>query len=323
MSKTKKVVTTTIITLVLATPVAYTVVRYQAILDWWALRNYQAPSAIAKLANDTTMVDSARRVFYINRPQLQDKASFYGSCTENEKTAVLGCYIDDKGIFILDVTDERLHGVEEVTAAHEMLHAAYDRMGADEKQRISALLNNAYQELNNTEVTEKINLYKQANADITNELHSILGTEVANLPAELEAHYRLYFSDRRKIVNYSNGYKAEFTSRKARLEALTLRLSDLEKDIASNNAELDKRIVEIDAEEQRVIALRSANHVDEYNAAVPGYNAMIQSYNNLVNKTRNLVNTYKTVLNERNAVAEEAQALVKALDNRISTKDTK
>ena len=38
------------------------------------------------------------------------------------KTAVLGCYAN-REISIFNVTDQRLDGIREVTAAHEMLHA--------------------------------------------------------------------------------------------------------------------------------------------------------------------------------------------------------
>ncbi len=38
-------------------------------------------------------------------------------------------------------------------------------------------------------------------------MHSVLGTEVANLPPALENYYKQYFTNRQAIVNYANQYE--------------------------------------------------------------------------------------------------------------------
>jgi hypothetical protein len=99
----------------------------QNIIDWWRLWNYQAPAAIAQLATQDTMTAYARRIFYVNNAALDSKTVFSKQCPNNggEQTIVLGCYHSNQaGIFLLGVTDPRLNGVEQVTAAHEMLHVA-------------------------------------------------------------------------------------------------------------------------------------------------------------------------------------------------------
>lgn len=48
----------------------------------------------------------------------------------------------------------------------------------------------AYEKLDNTRIKNVIGLYRKANANVSNELHSILGTEVRNLPSDLEAYYK-------------------------------------------------------------------------------------------------------------------------------------
>ncbi len=45
-------------------------VNRQNISDWWKLRDYQAPAAQAALADQVTMTPLARKVFYVNDPQL-------------------------------------------------------------------------------------------------------------------------------------------------------------------------------------------------------------------------------------------------------------
>src|SRR3569832_105079 len=92
------------------------------IYDAVRLHNYQAPAEIAQLASNDAMNDSTRRLFYVNHPELNDKATFSGHCKGSEKTIVLGWYITSQGIYLYNVTDHRLSGIVEVTAAHETLH---------------------------------------------------------------------------------------------------------------------------------------------------------------------------------------------------------
>ncbi len=309
--------------IVVATPVIYIIAHQQQIVDWISLRNYVPPVAVATLANETTMNDTGRRIFYVARPQIQDKTSFYSSCNENEQTIVLGCFVEGRGIYILSVSDERLRGVEQVTAAHEMLHAAYERLDNQTKTRIIGLLQADYAKLNDSEISKKIDQYKKANADINNELHSIMGTEVANLSPELEAYYRQYFISRAKIAGYAQQYKSVFMSRKQKLDDYNQQLSSIEKQVVTNNEMLASQSGALDQEEARLTELRAANNIDAYNAGVGPYNAKLANYNALVDKTRSLVAQYKDILTERNKIAEEAQELSKALDSRISTPSTK
>ncbi len=289
------------------------------IIDWWLLRGYEPPVEVVALATDTTMTSQARKLFYINRPEVQEKAAFYQSCEDGETSVVLGCYKPPRGIFLLQVSDERLAGVEEVTAAHEMLHAAYDRLSDKERQRIGTLVRLTYKGLEGTPIGEKIALYEEAGADTTNELHSILGTEVANLPAELETHYAQYFSKRAAVVAFSDQYQAVFTARKQRVADLDKQLEDIEKQVADNNASLLSQEAAIKAESARLDVLLRNDQIGEYNQGVAAYNQSLVPYRSLLNQTRSLIAQYKTILDERNAVALEAQALGRALDSSIQT----
>src|ERR1700752_3424076 len=50
-------------------------VNRQNITDWWTLRHYQAPQSIAELATQDTMTPLARRIFYVNKPDVMPKAA--------------------------------------------------------------------------------------------------------------------------------------------------------------------------------------------------------------------------------------------------------
>lgn len=306
-----------IVSLLFIATAGFVIFNQQEILDWWALRDYQAPASISALAGDTTMNANGRKIFYVNQPQLQDKPAFYKSCEEGETTIVLGCYKPRQGIYILDVDDQRLDGIEQVTAAHEMLHAAYDRLDNTEKQAIAAKLNAFYATLDDEQLKNKIDLYKKSGADISNELHSILGTEVKTLSPELETYYQKYFSNRSIVTAYALKYQAVFSERKNRLAVLDARLSEIEKQVQINNAELDRQQAIINTEAKRLESLLKQDLIEEYNTGVAAYNKLLIPYRSLVSKTKLLIAEYRTVLDERNAVAVEAQELNKALDSRI------
>lgn len=291
--------------------------RQQEILDWWTLRNYDAPVEVQSIATDTTMNNFAKKLFYVHKPQLQNKQTFYISCEEGETTVVLGCYKARNGIYILDVNDERLNGIEQVTAAHELLHAAYDRLSVAKRADINAKLQAFYKNLNNPQIVEKIELYKKNGADISNELHSILGTEVTDLSPELEQYYRTYFTNRSKITAYADQYQEVFTSRKKKLLAYDAQLQEIDTQIKFNTQKVEALQTEIKKESNEINQLLQSGSIAEYNKRVPTYNNSLVPYRNLISQTNNLISQYKTILEERNNVAIEAQELSKALDSRI------
>lgn len=291
----------------------------QNILDWWNLRNYTPSINAAQLATETTMTNYGRRIFYVQKPELQEKAAFYKSCEEGETTIVLGCFKPNNGIYILNVTDDRLHGVEQVTAAHEMLHAAYARLSYRDQQRLSTQLTNAYAAVRDTNIRSKIDLYRTSGADVSNELHSILATEVAILPDELESYYSKYFSERKKIVNFAVAYQSEFTRRKEMVDTLDAKLKELETTIVANNKALDEQQAAIQAEGKRLDSLLNQGQIEAYNSGVAAYNKSLIPFRSAIAQTKQLVEQYKTILSQRNQVAAEAQELEKALDSRIQT----
>lgn len=298
--------------------------KRQAIYDAYRLRNYQPSAKVAQLASDDTMNSAARRLFYVYHPDLQDRTSFGQNCPVNrEQTIVLGCYIQQKGIYLFHVTEPRLSGVLEVTAAHEMLHAAYDRLSSSEKQRIDGLIAEAFENLHDERLSSTVENYRKHDAQVVpNELHSILATEVRSLPAELEQYYKRYFDDRSKIVAYSDRYEQEFVSRKSKVAADDASLGTLKIRIEDNERQLDQLNVRLQSSRQKLDQLRTSDRVVDYNAQVPIFNQQVQSYNALVTTTKQLIESYNNLVIERNAVAQEQQQLIQALDSQSPTLQT-
>jgi len=291
----------------------------QDIQDWWALRSYNAPANIVQLADATAMVGYGRDMFYVSQPRVEDGDAFNMHCSnKDEKTVVLGCYLGQQ-IYLYNVTDPRLAGVIQVTAAHEMLHAVYERLGTSEKTRVDALIEAELPKVTDDRLKGLIEAYAQNEpGQKLNEMHSILGTEYAGLSPELETYYKQYFSDRSKVVALAAHYQAAFAASQARIADIASRLQELKKKIDTNSATLDTQKAVLDAESARLDELRSSDTA-AYNKAVPDYNAKARTYNNLVVATHALVDQYNELVVEHNNEAAAQNSLYHSLDSRYQT----
>lgn len=289
----------------------------QAIFDWWQLRSYTPSTEIAQLASSTTMNDSARRLFYVYHPSVEPKEDFNKHCRDGEFTIVLGCYIEGKGIYLFEVSDERLQGVKEVTAAHELLHAAYDRLSSGERDEVDAWTEAAFTKLDNQRIKDTIAQYRESDAaSVPHELHSILGTEVGDLPKELEEYYAQYFTDRAKIVAYSESYENAFSSRQAEAKNYETQLDNLRKEVETANAELESDSRALEDEYAFLESQRDGADPDSFNEAVDAYNAAVRAYNQKVARTSSQIDEYNALYEQYQAVVLEQQDLYKAIDSR-------
>lgn len=303
--------------LVLLVALAGLLLKQQALRDWWRLRNYTAPAAVAQLASDDTMTAEGRHLLYVNHPLIATGSVFTSHCPAGgEKTVVLGCYVGaDGGIYIYQVSDPRLSGVEQVTAAHEMLHAAYRRLSNSERSKVDAMLTDYYEHgLADQRIKDTIAAYKQSEPhDVVNEMHSVFGTEVASLPAPLEAYYKQYFTNRAAVTGFTAQYQGEFTSRQNQVTAYDAQLKDLKQQIDAAEAQLKQQRADIDSRAAQLQADQSSGQIAAYNAAVPGYNQAVNAYNALLTTTKNQISQYNDIVSSRNNIALEEQQLASEL----------
>lgn len=279
--------------------IIFTFSARQNIEDWWRLRDYSPPGVIADLAAATTMNDHGRKLFYLYEPVLNDKQSFNENCKDSEKSVVLGCYVSKTGLYIFDVSDERLNGIEEVTAAHEMLHVAYERLGND-REWVDNMVTNAYKNVTSERIRKTIEQYKAKDASVVpNELHSILATEVRNLPKDLESYYARYFTNRKAIVDLADRYEAAFGDREDKIRSYDDQLGKLKNQIDSSDSKLDKLKDQLNNEKSRMDTLLASDQIQVYNQAVPGYNNLVKNYNALAGSTRSLIEQYNQIVANR------------------------
>ncbi len=304
---------------VLIVALAISIARPYAATDWLRLRDYVPPSETVALADVTTMTDGARHLFYVNHAQLEDKANFRRVCPKyDNQTIVIGCYQGgQRGIHILSVDDERLAGIEEVTAAHEVLHAAFERLKGSERQRIEGLLQEyADSGLTDERIKAALKSYETSEpGQQLNEMHSIFGTEIANLPTELESYYGRYFESRAKVAGYAAQYQEAFTSRQAKIAQYDADLKAQSAKIASSTDRLEQQEVEIEADRRRLDDYQASGDITSYNQGVEPFNAKVTAYNELLVQVRRLVVQYNALVAERNAIASQTVALQQAIDS--------
>lgn len=301
-------------------------VNAQSIRDWLALRNYQPSARVIKLADETTMTDETRKVFYVNHPDLNNKSVFNDNCRKDERTneesIVLGCYVSNRGIFLLDVNDPRLNGVMEVTAAHELLHAEYDRLSSKERIKVDAMTNSFFAGLKNDRIRKTIENYRKKDPKIVpNELHSILGTEVADLSPDLEKYYQRYFTDRKQIVSFSEQYEQAFIDLRNQVGDLDKELTLIKQQIDTNDVILSTKSDEIARKRAELDQSLKQNDVDGYNAQVASFNQLVGDYNRLINTTKQLIISYNEKVATRNSIATQEQELIQAIDSKSITKE--
>lgn len=298
----------------------YGVVVYrQNILDWWTLRSYTPPANIVQIADQNTMVGRGRDLFYVSKPQVEDSEAFNLHCSHTgEKTVVLGCYTAQR-IYVYNVTDPRLEGVKQVTAAHEMLHAAYERLDPGAKADVDAMLEAQLPKVTDDRLKGLIEIYNKTEpGELLNEMHSILGTEYGNLSPELEMYYKQYFGDRSRVVIYATTYQAAFAASQAKIKQLETQLDTLKQQVDANTEELNRQKAELDTASAQLNAQRTSNPA-AYNQAVPGYNARARAYNNLVISTRALIEQYNVLVIDHNNEAAAQNGLYHSLDSHYQT----
>ncbi|MCA9347970.1 hypothetical protein KC867_01010 [Candidatus Saccharibacteria bacterium] len=289
----------------------------QNISDWLRLKDYTPSTNVVALADNTTMNSLGTKLFYVSYPEVIDKNNFYNYCHIEEFSIILGCYLTgEQRIYILNVTDERLNGIKEVTAAHEMLHVAYARLSNQEKERIDKLLLDTYDTITDSRLIETIENYRKADPSVvTNELHSILGSEVRSLPSELEDYYKQYFTNRSKVVSYSERYEQAFIDRRDAIRDYDNQLSEMKTQIDALSNTLSTESQELNNLKQQLNTLRETD-IPAYNSAVPDFNNRVAEYNNQSDHLATLIVSYNELVNKRNSVASEEAELIQAINSK-------
>lgn len=294
----------------------------QLIVDVVRYFQYQPDSSIQAFATGTGMNDRGRFLFYASEPSLENGATFSSKCGKTEATtAILGCY-NGQNIYIYNVSDARITNVRDVTAAHEMLHAAYKRLSPNDKQKIDQLLEAEYATLkDDKDLADRMAFYGRSEpGERDNELHSVIGTEIKNINSELETYYKRYFADRSKVVSLYAQYNSVFEALQQQASDLTSQINTLAGSIKDQsdayNAEVrsvesaissfNRRAQQGDFNSQaqftserqvliaRTVALDSMR--ERVNAAIVEYNRLTKQLNSIATQTEELNHSLDSTL---------------------------
>lgn len=308
-----------VISALLAT--GWAVINRQYVRDWYVVHTTDPQPAAAKLMPQLSLTGTADFLYKASQTNVLGSSQFNSACSSvsREHSIVLGCYTNQR-VYVYDVSDPRLSGVKEVTAAHELLHAVYDRMSLSEQKAINAELTQAASAITDPRLAETLAEYKRTEpGQVDNELHSILGTEYGVLPQKLESHYAKFFKDRAKIVAYSDNYQKQFRENEAQIKAYDQQLASLKVQISSTEQQIATLESQLNAKQAELSKLRSSN-VSAYNAQVPAFNALVARYNTLVTKATSLTREYNQIVSTRNSLSTDLNDLTKQLDSNYQTR---
>jgi hypothetical protein len=295
----------------------------QHIIDQITVWQFQPTTEIATIATRDGMNDGGKFLFYASRPEL-DTAKFFNSvCSRLENSAsILGCY-SNYHIYIYDVTDQQLDGIRETTAAHEMLHAAYARMSDSEKKTVDILLEAEYKKLEgNKNFADLIAFYARTEpGERDNELHSVIGTEVANLDPALEAHYAKYFSNRQSVVALYTKYSGVFQSLADRADSLSSQLSTLMTSITNASSQYNTDVQTLNGDIAAFNKRAEAGDFTsqgEFNAERASLTARVNALDSNRSSINNDIATYNSLLSEYNSIASQSKKLYSSIDSTLA-----
>lgn len=295
----------------------------QFVFDTFNYYRYQPTESIAAFAAEAGMNDTGKFLFYSSSPSLEGRETFGDLCGRPESTAaILGCY-DGQRIFIYNVTDSRLSGIRETTAAHEMLHAAYARLSDDERTRVDRLLDTEFKKLEgDKDLQDRMAFYERTEpGERHNELHSLIGSEIENISPGLEEYYERYFTDRKKVVALYQQYNSVFNELKARADSLEAQLNSLQARIKENSEVYNTGAAEI----QRAVKAFNSKAENggfgsqaEFSAERQRLVSKITALEALRSAIDNDIEVYHRLADELQAIATETNELNRSLDSSLA-----
>lgn len=295
----------------------------QFVIDAIQYQQYTPTDTVRQLASDVQLTDDAIFTFYATHPAIQSREAFNSSCPRREPDSpILGCYAMNR-VYVFDITDERLEGIQVITAAHELLHAEYDRLSENEKKKLKPLLESEFKRQGDNELAERMKYYERTEpGQAANELHSIVGTEFALVSPELERHFARYFKNRSMLVSLHASVNQRFDLLKTESDELVRQIESL---AALINSTTDDYNEKTNALNQAVRSFNSRAKQDSGFSSKTEFDAARQTLMSESNrlsvqrqKIQSDISQYKTLLTKLNAINNEAASLNDSLDSTLS-----
>lgn len=309
--KAKKITSAICIIIILACGV-YFLLEQDFMQDRLTAWSFNPTPEVAALEEKLNLTNDGKLIFNASTPVLESREDFNEHCDSHEREiSILGCYTNRK-IYLYDIKTDELPGVVESTAAHELLHAIWERLSTSEQNAIKSELDQVYKD-NYDMLSKDLEVYDAD--EYTDELYVRAATQIANLPSKLEEHYAKYFNDQDAIVAYYDSYIAPFKKLEAEMNTLEQELEELGATIDQKTAEYETRANSLslavdefnncantvncfssqytfNIRRNELLAEQSALDAlyDELNSDIDVYNQKVEKYNSNLLRTQNLEN---------------------------------
>ena len=280
---------------------------------------FHPTSTILEVDNRIDLTTRGQQIFYATTPTVEQRDAFNTDCQSVERTAaILGSYVRDR-IYLYDIQSKELDGALEVTAAHEMLHAAYARLNVFEQAQVDTMINAEYAKIkDNPDIKQEMQYYAQAEpGEEVNELHSIIGTTIKDLPPELEQYYARYFTDRAAIVAMNAKYTAVFDEVNQQALTLQARITGEAADIKSASAQYNADLTQLNSDIESFNERASGGGFSSqyaFNAARDALLARIQQMKDRQVALNEQIDLYNADVAEYNRLAVRAKQLNQSIN---------
>lgn len=310
---------TSIVCVILILGAAWAILNRQYVADVVTVMTFQPSSEIAAVEERIQLTEEGKFAFYSSEPELASGETFNEDCPRQEPDSpILGCYSLGK-IYVYDVENEKLDGIEEVTAAHEMLHAVWERLSERERQDLEVVLTEVFEAHASAELQERMDYYSRSEpTEITNELHSILPTEVETIGDELEAYYATYFMDRQVILDYHDQYSSAFTELTSRADAVYKELEELAAQIDSETSQYDAAVAQLSRDINEFNSRASAGEFGSMQAFYTERAVLVSRSQSLQadhDALNGMIREHNELHQEYQTIVSEIEALNKSIDS--------
>lgn len=221
------------------------VIQSRTVQDFWAGMWFSPSAQMVEMTEELELTATGERILKATQPVIETREDFNEHCDSHKtELSLLGCYTEGK-IYVYGITEERLAASNKVTLAHELLHAAWERISAGEREEIRGLLEEVKRENEEWFQTE---LAAYPEDEQIEEVWTRAGTKLRGLSEELEDKYAKYFKNRLKIVEFYEEYQAPFRELQARNEELRELIFATKVEIEAERDKYLAAVEELDAE---------------------------------------------------------------------------
>ena len=234
----KRNIIKTIIWLIFLGAVAFAIINFQALKDTYFAMTFSPSNEISEIEKSLELTDKGHRIFFASSPVINTADDFNQNCkSAGEDVSTLGCY-NGQRIYIYNIDSEELKGIKESTAAHELLHAVWQRLSTADRENLIPTLESVY-EKSSEDFKKTLKTYDESAK--TEEIYVRSATQIKSLPENLEKHYAEIFEDQDRIVDFYESYIAPFNAIEQETEALHAELDEIMARIEQGRADYDVR----------------------------------------------------------------------------------